>query len=659
MFRGISRNSKRRAFPHKGTELLPPRLNRTFYIKNRYPFTDLDGKHDGPPQLLQYIQGPVDLLNASLVGTETVTSKQGTATVTVSAGKLSVGSGTLWSFALSNGSQFEFGTALTATTGVVFDVSGDGRHLLFTVADTAAVCISGREKGSDWLDEMGWIRRENRIAKSEPTTLADVNLKQNVTCEAATWPMSQYCTHVVRFAPGINVAYAWQSGTNSAEYTEASMIVMMDDGSPPIVRQPDDAGDLALSINGSLTGTTVKKVEALGDGVYKIIVSRKSTGSSGYCGAYRSALHTGRGFVCSMFAVQREAINREYKKTTGYAINCKIPIATNDSYKYKKTEKELIISCEGDSRTNIVSPTTAFWPQYLLSKIPVIGNARILNFAAGGNPVSLMVTQYPAQAGAVVLQPAGYGYFIEYGGANDLGPGINATGLATYNNKKLLWAAARASGYIVVASTEAGSGGWTTQQNSEKAAMNALIRSDSSLYDYLLEPDIHPQLSLLTDTRYYLDTLHLTTLGSEVFAQMVADVIMPGLALQYYDNQYPGPVKLNITTISHPSDTSIIPTHTYKFADAHRMRIALGWTWGVDHWAYNADGTPKTILGSILIDNGIGYQFYCGDKGLAGYSQTQDAVSNTKIIRALRVHTYIDTLYFADHQEMDWSETNE
>ena len=124
-----------------------PRLNRLFRIPNRAPFTDTDGNHDGPPQLLQYIQGPVDLLSASIVGTEAVDSKQGTATVTVSAGKLSVGSGTLWSFSLSNGSQYEFGSG-----GWVWDVGANDRPLSIP----PSACKEGREFGSDYFNSRGW-----------------------------------------------------------------------------------------------------------------------------------------------------------------------------------------------------------------------------------------------------------------------------------------------------------------------------------------------------------------------------------------------------------------------------------------------------------------------------------------------------------------------
>lgn len=130
-------------------------------IPNAYPFTDSKGT-ERTLYPLQYIEtvANLDLSNGSIVGTETVTAKQGTATVTVAAGKLTVGAGTLWSWTLSNGSTYEFGTILTVTTGVCFDTSGNGRHLLFTVANTSSVCSNGMESGSDFLNQKGWTESD-------------------------------------------------------------------------------------------------------------------------------------------------------------------------------------------------------------------------------------------------------------------------------------------------------------------------------------------------------------------------------------------------------------------------------------------------------------------------------------------------------------------
>jgi hypothetical protein len=115
---------------------------------------------------LQYIQsaGGLELTHASITagGTTIVNVPAGpTATIAApQAGKIVVGAGTLWSWIITfpdmTVSSYEFATALTATTGVCFDTSGYGRHLLFTVADTSVVCVSGREFGSDWLNLNGW-----------------------------------------------------------------------------------------------------------------------------------------------------------------------------------------------------------------------------------------------------------------------------------------------------------------------------------------------------------------------------------------------------------------------------------------------------------------------------------------------------------------------
>jgi hypothetical protein len=115
---------------------------------------------------LQYIQsaGGLELTHASITagGTTIVNVPAGpTATIAApQAGKIVVGAGTLWSWIITfpdmTVSSYEFATALTATTGVCFDVSGYGRHLLFTVADTSAVCVSGREQGSDFLNLTGY-----------------------------------------------------------------------------------------------------------------------------------------------------------------------------------------------------------------------------------------------------------------------------------------------------------------------------------------------------------------------------------------------------------------------------------------------------------------------------------------------------------------------
>jgi hypothetical protein len=125
-------------------------------------FVDKVGASTRTLQPLQYIQsaGGLELTHADITaGGTTIVNVPAGSTATIAApqaGKIVVGAGTLWSWIITfpdmTVSSYEFATALTATTGVCFDVSGYGRHLLFTVADTSVVCVSGREYGSDFLN---------------------------------------------------------------------------------------------------------------------------------------------------------------------------------------------------------------------------------------------------------------------------------------------------------------------------------------------------------------------------------------------------------------------------------------------------------------------------------------------------------------------------
>ena len=122
--------------------------------------------------------------------------------------------------------------------------------------------------------------------------------------------------------------------------------------------------------------------------------------------------------------------------------------------------------------------------------------------------------------------------------------------------------------------------------------------------------------------------------------------------------QYQGPPRNNITRLSETS-TTIDPAGTYELADTNAWRIVTGWTAGTANDFFDANGVPISFLGQQAIDAGIGPRFYCGLKGIAGYTVDQDAAANAKIIRILKVPTYIDTLYWSDSAEMDWSASNE
>lgn len=141
-------------------QLRLPRANLVVHIKNAYPFTDRIGTHDGPAQLRQFAEvtsGTVTLYHASIVGTETITSHGGTATVSAVAGGIVIGVGTAWEVRDSAGHFWTHCAALSATSVVMWDVSGLGDHLIARGLDEAvvtALCSTGRDLavGTDWLD---------------------------------------------------------------------------------------------------------------------------------------------------------------------------------------------------------------------------------------------------------------------------------------------------------------------------------------------------------------------------------------------------------------------------------------------------------------------------------------------------------------------------
>ncbi|HCR85900.1 MAG TPA: hypothetical protein DIV86_04405 [Alphaproteobacteria bacterium] len=88
------------------------------------------GKVKNPLKLIQSPCGNFDgvddyLSITSLTGSETVVSKLGTATVTISSGRIDFGAGTCYNLVLSNGSKYAFSEGAGTT---IYDVSGNNRH---------------------------------------------------------------------------------------------------------------------------------------------------------------------------------------------------------------------------------------------------------------------------------------------------------------------------------------------------------------------------------------------------------------------------------------------------------------------------------------------------------------------------------------------------
>lgn len=118
--------------------------------------------------------------NASIVGTETVTvPNQGTATIAVSAGRITFGAGTAWGFGLSNGSLYEYPQKISSAKAIWVDVSGFDRHLIMTegsgLGDVDSICLSSLLFGSDSINNEGYSYRENLIY-ARPTSNANITV---------------------------------------------------------------------------------------------------------------------------------------------------------------------------------------------------------------------------------------------------------------------------------------------------------------------------------------------------------------------------------------------------------------------------------------------------------------------------------------------------
>jgi len=536
---------------------------------------------------------PEDVPYTGLLTTDVITVGGGTAPTCAVDGTLSM-TANFWDMRVHrSGVLWAYWPGINVGQTTELDASGNGHHLTALTTTTITERLDG--SGTNYANEVGFSKRENLIVYSEPISAAQVSIPQGVTYEAASGNFTTLCSRVMRFPPeSAGACYVWQSASNSVEYQELSFFIEMADGSVPVLNQVPASASIVCIINGSYTGITIRSCVNVIGNIYRVVASRESSGASGYSGPHRYTTgSSAKECVVSGLSLQRTTIDRVYCKTSGAAIQAAFRLP----YGYPSVNAALqpkipILACEGDSRTNETSPSTTFWPQYVVAKLGWT-DARIHNFAVGGGTVAGMASAYATEAHVVAPSTDEVGYFVIYAAANDLGPGVLATGASVYENLKLIWAAARTDGYVVVASTEAGSSGWTEAINAQKVILNGLIRSDPSLYDLLLEPDTHPQLSATANTLYYLDGTHLTDLGSSLFAEMVAAAISPTYVQQYYQTQFPGPLNVSATITS--GDT--FPAVTIKAPLGPKFQSIAGWAGEAAVDLSTLSATARTRIG--------------------------------------------------------------
>jgi len=186
--------------------------------------------------------------------------------------------------------------------------------------------------------------------------------------------------------------------------------------------------------------------------------------------------------------------------------------------------EDFILACEGESTTYFnnspaANPTPGQeWPAQLRTSLGSSNSRwRIQNWAYTGDVLSNILATWPNQIQQ--YRPGGRyrdGAVVIWEGINDLLAGSAAATILTALSA--VWAIARENGFKVIANTLIPGSGYTGAQNTQRIALNALIRGAASQYDILLEPDL-----VFTDTAasYFFDGFHLTPAGYLTYANLV------------------------------------------------------------------------------------------------------------------------------------------
>ncbi|WP_375414614.1 hypothetical protein [uncultured Bradyrhizobium sp.] len=176
---------------------------------------------------------------------------------------------------------------------------------------------------------------------------------------------------------------------------------------------------------------------------------------------------------------------------------------------------------EGDSLTCVTNQ--GLWPLILPTVSGFFSRGTSLYYAADGESASTMVGQYTTQGGTVSFGSGIEAFYLLWAGTNDIVSGTSAA--TTYGYLTTIWAAARASGYKVVAFTIMSRNDNSGAAEIQRIELNRLIRSDASLYDYLVEPDLvftNPLDMVLFNNTF----VHLSAYGNNVLAHMVASKVL-------------------------------------------------------------------------------------------------------------------------------------
>lgn len=178
---------------------------------------------------------------------------------------------------------------------------------------------------------------------------------------------------------------------------------------------------------------------------------------------------------------------------------------------------------EGDSEL------TGDYASSMISQLVTLSNFKnysaMTNYAVSGRTAGLVDGGYSANGG--LKKPSftitDNSILFVWCGVNDLRSSVSA--VTTFGYLTSVWAKAKLDGFLVVAFTVGNftGNGITGPIETERLALNVLIRASAGLYDILCDVD-----TLFPDGTYKTDGLHLSTPGNAILAAWINANVPPG-----------------------------------------------------------------------------------------------------------------------------------
>ena len=141
-----------------------------------------------------------------------------------------------------------------------------------------------------------------------------------------------------------------------------------------------------------------------------------------------------------------------------------------------------------------------------------------------GTLLATRVTNYAADVAPLYNASATNNLLEIFAGTND-NDGTNTAGTAIYTNLTSYVTAAHSTGWKVLVGTMLPRNGWSANQTTEQLAFNVLVRANAAGADAVIDYAADPTMgnaSNVTNTLYYIDGVHPTTLGYGYLAQIEA-----------------------------------------------------------------------------------------------------------------------------------------